>query len=163
MQVSTADLAQVLGITDRRIQQLEKTGVFRRLAHGEWELADSVQSYLRHRLQSETAKRSRSTGGSADARLKEVKAQREQLRLAREEGELVTLADAVFAMDQVAGAVALEVNNIPARYTRDLDERDRLRREIDAALRKVADCIGKCAKALGARGEADPSVEEDDA
>jgi phage terminase Nu1 subunit (DNA packaging protein) len=164
MRVSSADLALVLGVTDRRVRQLENAGVLRKLEHGEWDLAESVQSYLRHKLQTEARKRSRgSAAGSADERLKEMKTRREELRLAREEHELVPLADAIFAMDQVAGAVALEVNNIPARYTRDLDERDRLRHEIDAALTKVANRIGKCAKALRQGGEADPAVEEDDA
>jgi phage terminase Nu1 subunit (DNA packaging protein) len=160
MEVSTGDLAKVLGISARRIQQLADGGVFVRQTHGAWLLPDSVQAYLRHKLQGD-AKRARKAG-SGDDKLKAVKARREELRLARDERELVPLADALFAMDQVAGVVGLEVNNIPARFTRDLDERDRLQAEIDDVLSTVATRIAKCGASLRSDVDADPAEEEDD-
>lgn len=162
MEVSTADLAEVLGLGERRIQQLAGLGVFRRLGHGEWLLPECVQAFVDHRVKSETARLAKSTATGAD-RLKEVKAKREELKLAREERELVPLADALFAMDQVAGTLALEVNNIPARHTRDLDERDRLQAEIDAVLQTVADRVAERGTALRADCDLDPPEEEDDA
>lgn len=162
MEVSTEDLAEILGVTARRIQQLAGAGVLRRQSHGEWVLPESVQSFMEHRLQSEIRKANRGVAAGAD-RLKEIKARREELKLAREERELVPLADALFAMDQVAGTLALEVNNVPARYTRDLDERDRLQAEIDAVLSTVADRIAECGAALRADRDADQAEDEDDA
>lgn len=162
MEVSTADLAEVLGVSERRIQQLASIKVFRRLTHGEWLLPECVQAFIEHKVKSETARLNKTVATGAD-RLKEVKARREELKLAREERELVPLADALFAMDRVVGIAALEVNNVPARYSRDLDERERLQAEIDDALHKVADTVAECAAALRADREADPAEEEDDA
>ena len=92
-----------------------------------------------------------------------MKARREELKLAREEAELMLTEDAIFAMDKVAGLVALEVNNVPARFTRDLEQRAKLQTEIDAALTKVADCVRECGNAIRSGRDADPAVEEDDA
>lgn len=160
MEVSTGDLAEILAVSERRVQQLAKQGILRRQAHGEWVLAESVQAYIAFRVRGET-RRIESVAGSPDAKLKAVKARREELRLAREERELVPLADAIFAMDRVAGTIALEVNNLQARITRDLDERDRIRNETDAVLRKVAESVAECGAALRA-DSGDPSSEDED-
>ncbi|WP_191970994.1 hypothetical protein [Methylobacterium soli] len=134
----------------------------RRQSHGEWVLPESVQAFLEYRVQSEIKRLTKGSVTGAD-RLKEIKARREELKLAREERELVPLVDAIFAMDQVAGAIALEVNNVPARFSRDLDERDRLQAEIDDVLKTVANRIQKCGAALRADLDADPPDDEDDA
>lgn len=161
MEVSTADLAEILNISARRIQQLAGSGVFRKLGHGEWLLPECVQAFIEHKVQSEVRKVSKSDIAGGD-RLKEIKARREELKLAREERELVPLLDAIYAMDQVAGAIVLQMNNVPARFTRDLDERERLQAEIDDALTTVANRIQKCGAALRADLDADPPDEEDD-
>lgn len=162
MEVSTADLAEILGVSARRVQQLGGARVFRKLSHGEWLLPECVQAYIEHKVKSETARQDRSDLKGAD-RLKDIKTRREELKLAREERELVPLIDAIFAMDRVAGEVALQVNNVPARFTRDLDERERLQVQIDDALQSVADRIAECGAALRADRDADPPAEEDDA
>ena len=162
MEVSTADLAEVLGVGERRIQQLASIGVFRRLAHGEWLLPECIQAFIKHKVESEIGRQGKQVATGAD-RLKEIKARREELKLAQEERELVPLSDAIFAMDELAGLLALEINNVPARFTRDLGERERLQAEIDDALLKLATRIAQCAAALRADREADPPEDEDDA
>ena len=162
MEVSTADLAEILGVSARRIQQLAGSGVLRKLGHGEWLLPECVQAFVEHKVQSEIRRTSKGEANGGD-RLKEIKARREELKLAREERELVPLVDAIFAMDQVAAAITLEVNNVPARYSRDLDERERLQTEIDDVLKTVADRVQKCGSALRADLDADPADQEDDA
>lgn len=162
MEVSTADLAEILGVSARRIQQLAGAGVLRKLGHGEWLLPECVQAFVEHKVQSEIKRLSKGELKEVD-RLKEIKARREELKLAREERELVPLTDAIYAMDQVAGAIVLQMNNVPARFTRDLDDRERLQAEIDDALKTVAQRIQKCGAALRADLDADPPDEEDDA
>ncbi|WP_132253365.1 hypothetical protein [Methylobacterium segetis] len=58
-------------------------------------------------------------------------------------------------MDQLAGALAFEVNNVPARFSRDLDKRERLQVEIDDVLKTAASRIQKCGAALRAGLDAD--------
>ena len=45
-EVSSSELACVLGITARRIRQLAEDGVLNRISEGRFNLADSVQSYM---------------------------------------------------------------------------------------------------------------------
>ena len=151
--------AKLLMLTPQRVNQLVREGFIPKASHGRYTVVGVVQGYIRF-LKDEERRTSKS---SADSRLKDIKAKREELRLARDERELILLADALFAIDEVAGAVALEVNNVPARFTRDLDERERLQAEIDDALHKVADRVARSAAALTSGRDADPPEDEDDA
>lgn len=165
MQVSTEDLAQVLGLTPRRLQQLENTGVLVRLAHGEWDLAASVQAYVQHRVKGQTDRRRRSTGepGSAEAKLKAAKAGREELKLAQEMGELIPTEEAIAILDEVIGTLRADLAGVPARLTREMTWREKIEAEIDAALGRSADLFAKRAEALQPRSEPDQAAEADDA
>lgn len=45
-EVTTEELATVLGLTDRRIRQLASAGVIERTGRGVYNLCDAVQGYL---------------------------------------------------------------------------------------------------------------------
>lgn len=160
MQVSTADLALILGISDRRVQQLETTGVLRKVEHGEWDLPEAVQAYVRHRLQ---AKRKQSpAGGKADEKLKAAKAAREELKLAVEERALIPTAEAIATIDDAIGTIRAGLAGVPARITRDMALRDRVETEIDVVLGRAADQFAEWASALEPFGEPDQAGAEDD-
>ncbi|GAV24795.1 hypothetical protein ciss_07280 [Carboxydothermus islandicus] len=44
--VSTSELAEILGVTDRRIRQLEKAGVISKIERGKFDLVQAVQQYI---------------------------------------------------------------------------------------------------------------------
>jgi phage terminase Nu1 subunit (DNA packaging protein) len=161
MQVTTADLALVLGVTDRRVQQLETQGVLRKLEHGEWDLAESVQGYLRHRLKAK--QRVTPAGGKAEEKLKAAKAAREELKLAVEEGRLIAADEAVATLDDIVGTLRADLAGIPARLTRDMALRERVETEIDAALGRCADRFAERAEALCPGSEPGEAATEDDA
>ena len=80
----------------------------------------------------------------------------------RATGELVPLVEAMTLVDEVCGAVVARVNAIPARFTRNIEQRAALQREVDEALAEVADRIEK----LGATfqsGRDDPAADEEEA
>jgi phage terminase Nu1 subunit (DNA packaging protein) len=162
LQVTTADLALVLGITERRIQQLEKPGVFRRLGHGEWDLADSVQSYLRHRLQSEIRRRRPPSRGNADEKLKTAKAAREELKLGLEERTLMPTEEAIAVLDDIVGTIRADMAGVPARLTRDMALRGRMETEIDAVFGRAADSFERQESTLRPRGDPDPAAAADE-
>src|SRR5215211_7841708 len=101
MEVGTGELATILGITERQVQKLEGKGVLAKSRHGTWPVPANVQRHCRHRVQA-AQKRTQggSSGGSSGEKLKEMKARREELKLAREEAELMLTEDAIFAMDK---------------------------------------------------------------
>ena len=162
MEVSTPDLAEILGVGERRIQQLANEGVLRRLRHGEWLVPECVQAFIKYRLDSEAEKDGRRTG-STDEKIKLVRLRREELKLAAEERDLVPLVDALGAMSEIAGAVAFNIGAVAPGFTRDVPERDRLQKAIDDALRTVADRVEELGAALRSGCE-DPEADgEDDA
>jgi hypothetical protein len=74
----------------------------------------------------------------------------------------VPLAEAMTLVDEVCGAVVARVNAIPARFTRNIEQRAALQREVDEALAEVANRIEK----LGATfqsGRDDPAADEEEA
>lgn len=165
MQVGTTELSTILGVTARQVTSLSEQGVIPKAGRGQWPLAETVQAYIRHKVQSEVGRAKRPVAAGTD-RLKDIKARREELKLAREEGVLVPVSDALYIMDVLSGALTLQMNNIPARFTRDLDERDRLQGHIDEALttiaKKMTECGAELEKNRGAPG-APPAEPEDDA
>ena len=44
--VSSAVLADLLGVTDRRVRQLASEGIFTRVSKGRYNLPDSIKTYL---------------------------------------------------------------------------------------------------------------------
>ena len=113
--ISLAVAAKLLMLTPQRVNQLVRQGFIPKAQRGRYTLVGAVQGYIRFLKDDER----RSSTSSADAALKAIKAKRAALRLARDEGALVPLADALSAMDAVVGAVALEMNDVAARFTPD--------------------------------------------
>lgn len=161
MEVGTAELAEVLGITDRRIQTMEKQGVLHKAAHGKWDLADAVQRYIKFRI--DGTKNRTKPAGSADEKLKQVKADREELKLLKERREVIPLSEAMFVVDVIAGTFALEMNNLAPRLSTDMDERDAIQKKIDEALDEVAATVRKQSESLRTGELPDEADEEDDA
>jgi len=48
--ISTANLAQILNISDRQIRTLTEKGILTKLERGKYNLSDSVQSYLSYKI-----------------------------------------------------------------------------------------------------------------
>lgn len=92
-EVQTQELADFLGLTARRVTALEKEseGFARaKIARGKWDCALAIQAYIEHL----TRDRSISGGGGLAAeqeRLTMIRADREELKLMQERGELVQI------------------------------------------------------------------------
>ena len=88
MQVSTKELSNALGLTDRRVQELESEGVIKKLERNKWDLTACIDAYLDYKIklatQSFELSEARAKKELADAELKE-------LRLAKEKGEVIAL------------------------------------------------------------------------
>jgi phage terminase Nu1 subunit (DNA packaging protein) len=150
--------AKLLMVTPEWVRRLTKDGWISKADRGRYRVVDVVQGYIRF-LRDEARRSSKS---AAHSRLQDIRARKEELNIAQTERELVPLADAMTLVDEVAGAVVARVNAIPARMTRNMDERARLQREIDEALAEVADRVEK----LGATfqsGRDDPAADEEEA
>lgn len=150
-QVSSAELARVFGLTERRIQQLEAESVFENVGRGRskrYVLADAVQAMVRR---SEIAAAEAVQGASTSREMFEAERAR-KLKLQNDQSEalLVETPDALAAIDAIFGEVRTALAGIPARFTEDLAERRRLEDAIDTTL---ADLTGRLDKAGAALAE----------
>ena len=91
--VSTEELSALMGITPRRIQQLEnELPAFREanVGRGMWICATAIQAYIEYRLQGAKQEQPDDKENAQD-KLTRIKAEREELRLKEDQGKLVKI------------------------------------------------------------------------
>ena len=150
-------LAQVAALTGRSTQwvhQLAKAGFIPREGHGQYTLVGMIRGIIAYyedllSKNSKTAAASRAT----EARTREI-----ELRIQERSRELIPLEDAKAELADWAASVRAEFQGLPARYTRDMDERRRLEQEIDGAFERLSRRTSEAERAL-ASGEGAVSTE----
>jgi len=146
MEVGTADLAAILGRTDRWIRDLENQGVLQKTARGRYKLAASVQAYVEWRLKAEVDRRY----DESDARQQIEIERARKLRLQNDEAEnkLVPTDLGIAAVDFIVGILRTDLAGVPALITEDVALRRRAEDAIDQVLNSVADRFEKASAAL---------------
>lgn len=164
MQLSSAELGALLGITERRVQQLESESVFANVGKGRskrYVLCEAVRAW---KEKSEIDASLTIQSASTSREMFEAERAR-KLKLANDQQEamLVETPDALAAIDVIFGEARTAFAGIATRFTEDLAERRRLEDVIDQTL---DDLTGRFAKASAdlregrdplAADEADPS------
>lgn len=141
--LNSAQMAAVLGITERRVRQLAAEGVVKRAdRRGRYRLVPSVANYI-----------STLSANERDAGLAPIRQER-LLKLQRENAlrnrELITLDEALGAVDEVCGSFVASLNSLPARITNDVRERRRLEAIIDAERQRLTDKFAEIQAQLAA-------------
>ncbi|MEH3117085.1 MAG: hypothetical protein PGN25_05605 [Methylorubrum populi] len=150
--LSLEEAAAAFMLSPRRLQQLTKGGHAPKPERGRYPALPLLHGYLQFMRAEE-----RSATRSADDELKRLRIQRERRKNDVEVRKLLPLEDAEFLISELVGLIRLEFNNVPARFSRELDVRDKLQEKIDDAFHAVANGIEKCGAALRADGGSDPS------
>jgi len=148
--------AKLLMVTPEWVRRLTRDGWIAKTDRGRYRVVDVVQGYIRF-LKDEAR---RSTKTASHNRLQDIRTRKEELAVAQTERELVPLVEAMTLVDEVAGAVVARINAIPARLTRNMEQREQLQREVDDALTEVADRIAKLSRSYRS-GDEDPAPEEE--
>lgn len=150
-------LAQVSGLTGRSTQwvhQLVKAGFIPKESHGKYTLVGMIRGIIAYYedLQSKNSKTA-AASRATDARTREI-----ELRIQERSRELIPLEDAKAELADWCSAVRAEFQGLPARYTRDMQERRRLEQEIDGAFERLSKRTSEAEHALAA-GEGAVSTE----
>ena len=148
--------AKLLMVTPEWVRRLTKDGWIAKTDRGRYRVVDVVQGYIR--FLKDEARRSSKTASLS--RLQDIRTRKEELAVAQTERELVPLVEAMTLVDEVAGVVVARINAIPARLTRNIEQREQLQREVDDALTEVADRIAKLGRSYRS-GDEDPAAEEE--
>lgn len=111
---SVGEIAELLNLTPRRVQQLVQEGVIPKAARGRYDLAASVGAYVAH-LQGQLGDGKAPHNLSAQrARLAAAQADKAEMELAARRGELVDVGRAVELLTKVVSAVRARVLALPA-------------------------------------------------
>lgn len=161
-EISVKFLANVLGVTERWVQQLEKQGILKKTGRGRYDLAGSVQAYVAFKVESEVA-RAMPEESSPGERVKAERARKLKLENDEKELRLVQTPDAVAALDAVVGPLKADLAGVPARVTDNVAERRRIEDAIDTVLGGLSDRFKQAGAALRAGRDPLSSGEEDDA
>ena len=149
--VSSLQLGQVLGLTERRVQQLEAESLFRNVGKGRskrYRLDEAVQALL---AKSEIdAKRIVETASTSREMFEAERARKLKLENDQNEAMLLETPTALSAIDMIFGEVRTALAGISARYSEDVAERRRLDDVIDQTLADLSDRLGKAGAALAA-------------
>lgn len=87
--VTTAELALILDISDRRIQQLAAKNILPRADRGKYSLRDTVPAYIRYITDYHEQKKSTGSLREEQAKFIKLKAHREELEIKKIEGSLL--------------------------------------------------------------------------
>jgi len=118
--VSTAELADAFGVSDRTVRDLAARGVLPRVAPGRFDLRASVRAYAGH-LREQAAGRGNGDGAAmtelSAERLREARERADKIALAnaKARGEMVLAADVEKAWSEILRDVRARMLAVPAR------------------------------------------------
>lgn len=154
--VSSAQLAAVIGVTERRVQQLEAETVFANVGQGRskrFVLADAVQALLaKSEAEARTAAQSAST--SRD-QFEAERARKLKIDNDRQENILTYTDSAVAGLDRIVGEVRTWLSALPSQITEDVAERRRIEDVVNVSMAELAARLRDVGSAL--RAGRDPS------
>lgn len=93
MNLKTAELALLLGLTTRRVNQLAEEGLVVRVGHGEFDGPQSVQRYVEHASNRGKDKETQIDKEREEARLKKEQADTQELKNAKLRRELLPVEE----------------------------------------------------------------------
>ncbi|WP_245407583.1 hypothetical protein [Rhodopseudomonas faecalis] len=157
--ITTEQAGRLLMVTGERVRQLIKSGYVPRPVKGVIPLVAAVQGYIKF-LKDEDRRSSKS---AADSRVRDARAKEIELKIARQQRELLPTEEAVALCNRVVGLLISRVAGLPAEFTRDLNERRRLEGSIDAIRVEVADLIREYRLSLPVVGNDHPAGGEGNA
>lgn len=117
--VSASVLAELLGVTDRRVRQLAEEGIFTRVSKGRYNLPESIKTYI-NMLKMEQDIVNAGTGDGLDLeteRAIKIRVERKQaeIKLALMKGEVHKAADVEQIMTDMLTSFRTKLLNIPAK------------------------------------------------
>ncbi len=130
---------RLLQVTPERIRQLAKSGYIVIPRRGYTTIVSAVQGYIRFLKESASER----TTNAALTRAQDARAREVELRIKREERELIPLDEAMLAMSMLCGLVSQQLTGLPARITRDKELRRTIETEVHGAQESIATALDK--------------------
>lgn len=139
---SAIELAALLGVTDRTIRTLTEEGYVVKLAHGTYDLAASIQGFIRYKVeQAEAGGRRAGTSTLAAEREREIRERADNmaLRNAQLRSELVPVTDVEARWSDILRGVRSRMLAVPGRCQQRLGHLTA--HDVDTIDREVRDAL----------------------
>ncbi|TAA54622.1 hypothetical protein [Shinella sp. JR1-6] len=156
--VNQTEMAKILDISTRFLRQLQVDGVLQP-EKGKFRVGSTVRAYADF-LKQGSEKRS---GSSSMDELRAEKALDIRLNRARKDREIISLDEALSAIDEVTGLYVSSLSGLPAQITGVPRERQRLDEIFDRERLRIRDRLAKKRQALLEGRETSDTEAEDDA
>lgn len=149
--VSSTVLANLFGITTRRVRQLENEGVVKKVARGKYNLQDNIKSYITYIKTYADLKENKTTEGKVDydeehALLERRKREKIELELAAMRGTMHYSEDVERVMEDMLSNFKAKLLGLPSRAAPQLitlneiaDFQECLQKEILEVLKELSE------------------------
>lgn len=134
-ELSSLQAANLILLSRARLYELVREGRIKMKAPNCFDTAEVVHGYIKFLRDDER----RSSKSATLSRVQQARAVEIEQRTARASAQTVELSEALALVDVVIGGFKADLNGLPARLTRDMDERRRLEAEINDILTRAAD------------------------
>ncbi|WP_157057413.1 hypothetical protein [Loktanella sp. 3ANDIMAR09] len=142
------EAATMVGKSTRWVQLRVTEGYLQKTDRGRYVISDFVQGVVAYyEGLAEKSNQKAAATRSSDARTREI-----ELRIAERERRLIPIEDASAVVADLAGLVLAELTGLPARITRDLDQRKEIEKATDDLVRRIKERASQRADALRSSG-----------
>ena len=170
MEVNQKELAQCLGISDRRIRNLKSDGMFSGAMRGKkYALEKCVQEYINYKINAELGRRTSITKEEVQAEHEEVKKQISLLKLRRLRRELHEAADIEIFLSDMLIRFKNRILSLPPKLAMELSGENDINQMIQVIQNGLESSLEELSKydpdgidGISPDDDYDDEVEEDD-
>lgn len=112
--VSTRELAEILGMSDRRIRQLENDGALVKVSRGTFDLSASIQTYINYLLEKQKPD-SEINKSEEEARWTKARREKAEMEIQIMRGELHRAEDVKSVMNHMLGNFRAKMLALPSK------------------------------------------------
>lgn len=149
--VTRKALADLFGLSTKRISQLTEEGVLERVGRGTYDLTKSVRAYITHlKTQTGASDDSKSLANEKiveEVRIKRAKAEKEELQLKVYKGELHKASDVEQLVSSMILRAKSKLDSIPSKLAPQLvniDEADYIFEKLDEEIKRAENELSEC-------------------
>ena len=148
-------VAALCGRSTQWVHHLAKAGFVQKQGKNEYALVAVIRGVIAYYedLQSKNSKTA-AASRATEARTREI-----ELRIQERMRDLIPLEDARAVVSEMAALVRAEFQGLPARFTRDMQDRRKLEQEIDGAFDRLSRRAEEAARSLETGGAAGARVD----
>jgi hypothetical protein len=151
-------MAGALALTAPRVRQLTAEGRLKVASKGKYDRDGTTRDYVVYLREQNTA----ASMSTSESRVREARAAEIEIRTAERTRRLILLEEALESNAALCGFVRTEFGALPARFTRDLNMRRTIEKDVNDSFARIAARLNEEAAALRAGRVPDDAVPDDD-